>query len=93
MIRVQRSPVIKHAQDRFGKRPSPASVWRWIHQGAYGVKLQAVFFAGRWQCSEDEFDAFVAGQTAAVLDSDATSDETPDRSPETTAKLRAAGVL
>lgn len=89
MIAQARSPVSKVAQSRFGKRPSPTTIWRWVHRGVRGVKLQAVSFGGQWQCSESEFDAFVQAQTAAVL-----SDDAPAERDEVTAKkLRAAGVL
>lgn len=85
------TPVATEARRRTGKRPSPATIWRWCRRGCRGVRLEAVQVLGSWHTTREAFDAFVRGQTAEAL---ATSDDaTEERSEETAAKLRAAGVL
>lgn len=77
------------AKRRTGKRPSPATVWRWCRKGVRGgaVKLQAVFHGGCWQTTPEAFDQFIADQTAAALCEHEESDNASD------ADLIGAGLL
>ncbi len=77
------------AKRRTGKRPSPATVWRWCRKGVRGgsVRLQAVFHGGCWQTTPAAFDQFIADQTAAAFSHDDTANEADDDA------LRAAGLL
>ena len=75
------------AKKRTGKRPSPATVWRWCRKGVKGgIKLTAVYASGYWQTTDAAFDEFLARQTNYAL--------TPDPSPEVSDDdLKAAGLL
>ena len=77
------------ANRRTGRRPSPATVWRWCRKGVRGgsVKLQAVFHGGCWQTTPEAFDQFIADQTAAAL---SLHDEPKDVTDD---ELRNAGLL
>ena len=81
-------PVATVARDRTGKRPSPASIWRWIHKGNRGGKLEAVFLTGVWHTTAAAFADFIRRQTAAALGaSDRPSQGVTDD------ELRANGLL
>jgi len=76
------------AKRRTGKRPSPATVWRWCRKGVRhgSIKLTAVFHGGCWQTTPEAFEQFLAEQTAAALavnEPESTSDD----------DLRAVGLL
>ncbi|HWL11122.1 MAG TPA: DUF1580 domain-containing protein [Planctomicrobium sp.] len=78
------------AKRRTGKRPSPATVWRWCRKGVRGgsVKLAAVFHGGCWQTTSEAFDQFLADQTAAALGERDEPEQT-----DSDAALIAAGLL
>ena len=84
------TPVATEAKRRTGKRPSPATVWRWCRRGCRGVRLEALNVFGQWHTTKEAFAAFIKGQTAAALESD---DSPAERSPATAEALRKAGVL
>lgn len=79
------------AKRRTGKRPSPATVWRWCRKGVRGgtIKLQAVFHGGCWQTTEAAFDQFIIDQTAAAL----CEHEESNLDSVTDAELRSIGLL
>ena len=79
-------PVPKVAERFTGKRPAPATVWRWLRKGCRGVKLNALMLGGQWLCSEDDFREFLRAQTDAQLA--ATSGKTASDD-----ELTAAGLL
>jgi hypothetical protein len=55
------------AKRRTGKRPSPATVWRWCRKGVRGgIRLHAVY-AGYWATTTEAFDLFLKQQTDATL--------------------------
>lgn len=85
--------VTAEAKRRTGKRPSPATVWRWVKKGVRGVRLEAVQLFGAWHTTRAAFGRFIAAQTAAALPIADSDDAPADRSPETAAKLKAAGLL
>ena len=58
-------PIPQQAERLTGKRPSPATVWRWLRKGCRGVKLNALMLGGQWLCTEDDFREFLRGQTEA----------------------------
>lgn len=78
------------ARARTGKRPSPATIWRWCRRGVAGgrVRLAAVYHSGYWQTTAEAFDAFLAAQTEAALARP--GDDLPTASDD---DLRAAGLL
>lgn len=86
-------PIRTLTRDRLGKAVSPATQWRWLRKGCRGVRLEAVQVCGVWHTTPAAFGAFVNGQTAAALGNDANPATPVARSPEKTAKLRAAGLL
>lgn len=81
-------PVWIVARDRTGKRPSPATVWRWVRKGIRGGRLEAVFLQGVWQTTPAAFADFIRRQTAAALN-------TPPDAPviANDDALRAVGLL
>jgi len=85
-------PVRAIARQRLGRTISPCTVWRWLRRGARGVRLDAVQVCGVWHTTPEAFSRFIAGQTAVALGADAPATIQP-RSPEKTAKLKAAGLL
>lgn len=78
------------AKRRTGKRPSPATVWRWCRKGVRhgSIKLQSVFHGGCWQTTDAAFDQFIADQTAAAL-----GENCPEADDASDDDLRAAGLL
>lgn len=86
--------VASEAKRRTGKRPSPATVWRWTHKGCRGVLLKAVHCFGAWHTTREAFSEFIRDQSAAAMAASVFSDDAPAERDEATAKkLRAAGVL
>lgn len=86
-------PVNEFVAARFGKRISPATLWRWRLRGTNGAKLICVRFGGCWCTTAAAFADFVRAQTENC--SPATiSDAVPaERSAVTAKKLAAAGLL
>lgn len=85
--------VAAHALRITGHRPSPATVWRWCKIGLRGgtIRLHAVHHSGRWLCTAEDFQRFIADQTAAAMvDPSAPSADLPDADDDA---LRAAGLL
>ena len=61
-------PVSLIARERTGKRPSPATVWRWCKKGIRGgVKLEAVNIFGSWHTTSEAFAEFLRAQTAVAM--------------------------
>ncbi len=88
-------PVTTLAQERLGKRISPATRWRWIHRGvAGGIKLVAVCVSGEWMTTREAFAEFIQAQTDAALQRDHDDENgTRQRSPETLQRLHEAGLM
>ncbi len=78
-------PIRKVAQRLTGRRPAPATVWRWLRKGVRGVKLDGVLLGGTWLCTEDDFRRFLDEQTAAAL--------APSRDAVTDEQLQAEGLI
>lgn len=68
-------PIGDIAFEKTGKRPSPATQWRWLRRGCRGVVLNGSFIGGRWLTSEANFDAFIQGQTQKQLGESDSPDE------------------
>lgn len=81
------SHVATVAKNRTGKRPSPATIFRWTKKGLRGgkIKLKAIFHSGYWQTTPEAFDEFLQRQTDYAL-----AEKTDDA---TDAELEAAGLL
>lgn len=87
------TPVAILAETRTGRRPCPATIWRWRVKGCHGVKLQAVLVGSRWCTTSAAFAEFIRAQTVAR---DATREEDcapREREAEMTRRLQAAGIL
>ena len=86
------SGVLSHvamiAKQRTGRKPSPATIWRWCKKGLRGgsIRLQAIYHGGYWQTTDAAFNEFLKRQTDAAL-SQAPADDVSDD------ELRAAGLL
>lgn len=78
------------AKRRTGKRPSPATVWRWCRKGVRhgSIKLKSVFHSGCWQTTEAAFEQFLVEQTAAAL-----GENEPEQRDVSDQELIAAGLL
>ena len=86
-------PVGTLIKQRLGKRPSPATLWRWRLKGVSGVKLECVLVGGIWYSTAAAFAQFVRSQTANVQPAPLDSDAPAERSDATKRKLAAAGLL
>lgn len=92
LLAGQLGPVTRIAQHRTGRRPSPATIWRWCRKGLRGgVRLTAVFHSGAWHTTDRAFEQFLLDQTLAQQDRDPTG--AADRSAASDDALRAAGLL
>jgi hypothetical protein len=91
LLQGELAPIVSIAKARTGRRPSPATVWRWVRKGVCGgqVRLQAVYHSGKWLTTPDAFDQFIQDQTATALAS-----SEPEKPEDTSdADLIAAGLL
>ena len=59
-------PVAPLIEQRIGKRPAPATIWRWRLKGINGVRLECVLCGGCWMTTAAAFAEFVRAQTANV---------------------------
>lgn len=69
-------------------RPSPTTMWRWHAKGVAGVRLQTWRIGKQRVTTEAAVNEFIAKVTAASEPAELTG-----RTPQTAAKLEAAGVL
>lgn len=89
-------PVRELTRQIFGRRVSPSCLWRWRTRGLRGIKLSVTFAGGHWCASEEGFRAWMAETSAAAArgrGGAAPGAEPAGRSPETVARLQAAGLL
>jgi hypothetical protein len=78
-------PISVLAERLIGKRPSPATVWRWMRKGSRGSRLTATMVMGRWCCTDEQFKQFLAGTSASQPTAEPVAAD--DRA------LKAAGLL
>jgi hypothetical protein len=69
---------------------SPTTVWRWTRRGIVGIKLKSKSIGARTFVTKDDLEEFVRQVTAARAAK--ANDSLPDRTPETEAELKAAGL-
>ena len=86
-------PLGELARQRLGKRPSPATLWRWRLHGVNGAKLAVVKSGGCWMTTVAAFADFIRAQTANCTPVPLDSDAPTERSAATKAKLSAAGLI
>lgn len=88
-------PVNEIAQERLGKRLSPATQWRWIQQGNAGGRLEAVYVGATWMTTPEAFGDFLQRMTAAKLRAPIADDnDPPAERPEATSRaLQQRGLL
>ena len=43
-------------------KPNVATLWRWMHNGVRGIRLEAVPVGGRWFTSKEAIERFLAAQ-------------------------------
>jgi hypothetical protein len=88
-------PVGEIAEAVTGRRPSPAAQWRWLHQGVCGgaVKLSAQRHAGRWLCTREAFEDFIAKQTSAALATPGDAPVESGRTERMERELAGAGLV
>jgi hypothetical protein len=59
--------TITEATKRFpGRRPSTATIWRWLKAGCRGVVLESILIGGRRYTSTEAIDRFIVRTTAAA---------------------------
>lgn len=80
-------PIADACRHLSGKRPAPATVWRWIRRGVRGERLNALRIRGRWHCTEGQLRDFLERSTKATL-----SESVPDNS-SSDESLRQNGLL
>ncbi len=81
------------AKSAFQTRIAPATLYRWIRQGANGSRLEAIKIGRKWFTTPDRFREFVDAQTAAATrTADTTADAAVARDV-TDDELRACGLL
>ncbi len=86
-------PVNKFVRARFGKRVSPATLWRWHAKGSNGARLEVVKCGGCWMTTAAAFAEFIRVQTANCTPTPIGNDAPVERSAATKKKLAAAGLL
>ena len=86
-------PVNDFVRARFGKRVSPATLWRWHAKGVNSVRLEVVKFGGCWMTTAAAFAEFVRRQTENCSPAPMDSDAPAERSDAKLKKLAAAGLL
>ena len=88
LLQGELAHVATVAKERTGKRPSPATVWRWCKKGLRGgsIKLRAIYHSGYWQTTPAAFDAFLNAQTQAAMVIESADDVSDD-------DLKAVGLL
>jgi len=91
-------PVNDLVEARFGKRLSPATLWRWTHKGitvgGQRIRLEAYRVSGVWCTTPPALAAFVRAQTAAALGDGPNDDDGPgERSDATSRRLANEGLL
>lgn len=95
------TPVGTLVEERLGKRPSPATLWRWRLRGVrvrgQTVYLECVRVGGVWCSTPKAFAEFVRAQTEAStapaagrLDRQSTA---PTRSEATVRRLETEGLI
>ncbi|MFM9962877.1 MAG: DUF1580 domain-containing protein [Planctomycetaceae bacterium] len=86
-------PLAVVATRRLGKRPSPATLWRWLNKGVNGARPSVVKSGGCWMTTRTAFAEFLREQTANCSPAPMGDDAPAERSAATAAKLKAAGLL
>lgn len=88
----QLQPLLPLLGKILGKRPAPATAWRWTNHGVKvgddRIKLRALRIGGRLYASTEDVQAFIAAQNPP--DENEPSDQ---RSPATERRLQEAGLL
>lgn len=90
VIGSQLRPLRPLLRERLGRDISPATTHRWMTKGVRGVRLQAVRVGKCLYADDAAVSAFIAAQQ------DGSPGDIPavsNRSPETEAALRSAGLL
>jgi hypothetical protein len=87
-------PIQDLCRERFGKRVSPTTIWRWVRKGSRGNKLEAVLICGRWHTSSEAFAAFLDRHSNAdVVPEPHSRGRKPAVNDITDEQLRALGLL
>ncbi|MEX0784683.1 MAG: DUF1580 domain-containing protein [Dehalococcoidia bacterium] len=84
-------PVAQLAADLTGRRPSPATIWRWCRRGTRRAgRLPAVVAFGTWHTTAEAYRAWIQRGSEPTPPQD---DAAAERSPATERRLRKAGLL
>src|ERR1700722_12718296 len=79
------------------KRPNPATLWRWRTKGVRGVRLKTSMIGGRRYVTRAALQRFIDAVTAAAspagVEMPAETESRRPRSPETSERLKRAGLL
>jgi hypothetical protein len=85
-------PVAELVKQLTGRRPSPASVWRWTQKGTRRAgKLPAIRVFGQQHTTREALLQWL--QTDNVQSASTADDCSSERSPETESRLKDAGLL
>lgn len=83
-------PIHGLIEARIGKRISAPCLWRWVHKGVNGVRLETVRIGGRQFSTEAALTRFFELQNVPP---EQVQDAPEGRTPETAGKLAAAGLV
>jgi hypothetical protein len=85
-------PVHEVCKRLTGKRPSPATIWRWVRKCCNGCRLEAVHIQGHWQTTTGEFARFICEKSIKAIES-MVCDQSTERDSVTARRLKAAGLI
>ena len=84
-------PVAVLCQRLTGRRPSPATIWRWCSRGTRRAgRLPAVRVFGTWHSTSEALMAWLQNDSQQPSPA---ADDPAERSEATTRRLRAAGLI
>lgn len=84
-------PVASLAESLTGRKPAPATVWRWCQKGKrHSGKLPALRVFGTWHTTRAALLTWLCADSTQV---DETPTESSDRSESTSRRLAEAGLI
>lgn len=91
-FREKLMPLAKAARSIPGRKVSPQAVYRWIHDGISGVRLECIHIGGRMQTSEEALTRFFQAVTEA-RQRPSNQDDSNERPERVSQQLEAAGLV
>jgi Protein of unknown function (DUF1580)/Helix-turn-helix domain len=60
--------TISEASKEFPIRPHTTTVWRWVHRGINGTKLESIKIGGRRYTSKEAINRFISETSASQIE-------------------------